>query len=70
MRRSGTIGRAARLDSEIGKALTVPEVRDTFAKQGVNIAHMNPNQLGTFLQADAARFRSLLRNSRVSRAMP
>ena len=70
MRRAGTIGRAARLDSEIGKALAVPEVRDTFAKQGVNIAHMNPNQLGTFLQADAARFRSLLRNSRVSRAMP
>jgi len=60
----------ARLDSEIGKALAVPEVRDTFAKQGVDIAHMNPNQLGVFLQAEAARFRSLLKNSRVSRAMP
>ena len=60
----------ARLDSEIGKALAVPEVRDTFAKQGVDIAHMNPNQLGAFLQAEAARFRNLLKNSRVSRAMP
>jgi tripartite-type tricarboxylate transporter receptor subunit TctC len=60
----------ARLDEEIAKALAVPEVRDTFAKQGVDIAHMNPNQLGVFLQAEAARFRSLLNNSRVSRAMP
>ena len=58
----------ARLDAEIGRALAVPEVRDTFAKQGVDIAHMNPNQLGAFLQAEAARFNSLLKNSRVSRA--
>jgi tripartite-type tricarboxylate transporter receptor subunit TctC len=60
----------ARLDSEIGKALAAPEVRDPFAKQGIDIAHMNPNQLGAFLQVEAARFRSLLNNSRVSRAMP
>jgi tripartite-type tricarboxylate transporter receptor subunit TctC len=60
----------ARLDGEIAKALAVPEVRDTFAKQGVDIAPMNPNQLGAFLQAEAARFRSLLKNSRVSRALP
>jgi tripartite-type tricarboxylate transporter receptor subunit TctC len=60
----------ARLDSEIGKALAVPEVRDSFAKQGVDIAPMDPNQLGAFLQAEAARFRSLLKNSRVSRATP
>ena len=57
----------ARLDAEIAKALAVPEVRDAFAKQGVEIAHMNPNQLGAFLQAEAARFSSLLKNSRVSR---
>jgi hypothetical protein len=31
---------------------------------------MNPNQLGAFLQAEAARFHSLLKNSRVSRATP
>jgi tripartite-type tricarboxylate transporter receptor subunit TctC len=60
----------ARLDGEIVKALAAPEVSDTFAKQGVEIAHMNPNQFGAFLQAEAARFSSLLKNSRVSRAMP
>jgi tripartite-type tricarboxylate transporter receptor subunit TctC len=60
----------ARLDGEIAKALAVPEVRDAFAKQGVDIAHMEPNQLGEFLRAEAARFNGLLKNSRVSRAMP
>jgi tripartite-type tricarboxylate transporter receptor subunit TctC len=59
-----------RLDGEIAKALAGPEVRDTFAKQGVDIAHMNPNQLSAFLQAEAARFDKLLKNSRVSRASP
>jgi tripartite-type tricarboxylate transporter receptor subunit TctC len=60
----------ARLDGEIVKALAAPEIRDTFAKQGVEIAHMNPNQFGALLQAEAARFRALLKNSRVSRAAP
>jgi tripartite-type tricarboxylate transporter receptor subunit TctC len=50
--------------------LAGPEVRDSFAKQGVEIAHLNPNQLGAFLQAEAARFNKLLKNSRVSRASP
>jgi tripartite-type tricarboxylate transporter receptor subunit TctC len=60
----------ARLDEEIAKALAVPEVRDTFAKQGVEIAHMNPNQLGEFLHVEAARFNGLLKNSQVSHASP
>jgi tripartite-type tricarboxylate transporter receptor subunit TctC len=55
----------ARLDGEIAKALALPEVRDAFAKQGVEIFHMGPNELGKFLQSEAARFASLLRNSRV-----
>jgi len=31
---------------------------------------MNPNQLGAFLQAEAARFNKLLNSSRVSHASP
>ena len=60
----------ARLDGEIAKVLALPEVRDTFAKQGVETVHLNPNQLDEFLRAEAARFSSLLKNSRVSRASP
>jgi tripartite-type tricarboxylate transporter receptor subunit TctC len=60
----------ARLDQEIAKVLALPEVRDTFAKQGVETFHMNPNQLDKFLHAEAARFGDLLKHSRVRRASP
>ena len=55
----------ARLDEEIAKALALPQVRDAFANQGVEIFHMGPQQLGKFLQSEAARFASLLKRSRV-----
>jgi tripartite-type tricarboxylate transporter receptor subunit TctC len=55
----------ARLDDTIAKVLTLPEVREAFAKQGVEIFHLNPQQLGEFLHAEAARFSSLLKHSRV-----
>jgi tripartite-type tricarboxylate transporter receptor subunit TctC len=55
----------ARLDDEVAKALAVPAVRDAFAKQGVEIFHMGPQQLGKFLQSEAARYSSLLKHSRV-----
>ncbi len=55
----------ARLDAEIAKALAVPAVHDAFAKQGVESFHMGPQDLGTFLHAEAARYSSLLKHSRV-----
>lgn len=58
----------ARLDEEIAKALALPEVRDAFGKQGIEIFHLNPQQLGKFLQSEAARFSSLLAHSRVKGA--
>jgi len=60
----------ARLDQEIAKALTLPEVRDAFAKQGVEIFHLNPQQLGAFLQSEAVRFSGLLAHARVKRTLP
>lgn len=55
----------ARLDQEIGKALALPAVRDDFAKQGVEIFHLGPQQLGQFIHAEAARYAGLLKHSRV-----
>jgi tripartite-type tricarboxylate transporter receptor subunit TctC len=55
----------ARLDEEIAKALARPEVGDAFAKQGVEIFHMGPQQLGEFMHAEATRYSALLRHSRV-----
>lgn len=55
----------ARLDAAIAKVLTLPEVREAFAKRGVEIFYMNAHQLGPFMHAEAARFESLLKHSRV-----
>lgn len=55
----------ARLDQEIAKALAQPQVRDAFAKQGVEDFHMGPRQLGQYLHSEATRFSGLLKHSRV-----
>jgi tripartite-type tricarboxylate transporter receptor subunit TctC len=54
-----------RLDEEIAKVLALPEVRDAFGKQGIEIFHLNPNELGQFLRSEAVRFSSLLKHSQV-----
>lgn len=55
----------ARLDEEIAKALALPEVRTAFAKQSVEIFHLDPQQLEQFIHAEAARYSGLLTHSRV-----
>jgi tripartite-type tricarboxylate transporter receptor subunit TctC len=55
----------ARLDAAITDALAAPELRDGFAKQGVEILRMDSQQLGKFLQSEASRFNGLLEHSRV-----
>jgi tripartite-type tricarboxylate transporter receptor subunit TctC len=60
----------ARLDQEIAMALALPEVRDAFAKQSVDIFHLNPQQLGEFLESEARRYSRLLEHSRVKGARP
>jgi tripartite-type tricarboxylate transporter receptor subunit TctC len=55
----------ARLDAEVAKALALPEVREAFTKQGIEIFHLNAQQLGDFLHAEAARLGNLLKHSRV-----
>jgi tripartite-type tricarboxylate transporter receptor subunit TctC len=57
----------ARLDSEFAKVITVPQVRGTFAKQGIELDYMNSEALEKFLHAEAARFASLLAHSKVVR---
>jgi tripartite-type tricarboxylate transporter receptor subunit TctC len=56
----------ARLDQQIAKALALPEVRQAFAKQGVEVLYMNPDQLGKFLKSEAERFAGLLEHSHVT----
>ena len=58
----------ARLDEEIAKALQLPEIRDSVAKQGAEVFHLGPAQLGKFLKSESARFARLLEHSRLWRA--
>jgi tripartite-type tricarboxylate transporter receptor subunit TctC len=58
----------ARSDDAIASVLTLPEVREAFAKQGIGTLYMNAQQLGIFLHAEAARFSGLLKHSRVVKA--
>jgi tripartite-type tricarboxylate transporter receptor subunit TctC len=55
----------ARLDSEFAKALSMPEVRDAFAKRGIEIFYMNSEELGKFMRSETARYSNLLKHSRV-----
>ena len=55
----------ARIDAEVAKALALPEVREVFAKQGIEIFHLNPSELGNFLRSEATRLGNLLKHSRV-----
>ena len=54
----------ARLDEEMRKALALPEVREAFAKQGVEVMHMGPQELGKFLKSEAIRYGHVLKHSR------
>jgi len=58
----------ARLDGEIAKALQLPEIRDSVAKQGAEVFHLGPAALGEFLKSESARFAKLLEHSRLRRA--
>ena len=55
----------ARIDKEFAKALDLPEVKDAFAKQGVELFYMNSATLGKFLVSEADRFGGLLKLSHV-----
>ncbi len=59
----------ANLDAEIAKLLLQPEVRDAFGRWGIEIFHLDPQQLGVFLDSEAARFGSLLKHSRVAKPL-
>jgi tripartite-type tricarboxylate transporter receptor subunit TctC len=55
----------ARLDGAFAKAFSLPEVRDAFAKLGIEIFYMNSEELGKFIRSQTARYSDLLKHSRV-----
>lgn len=57
----------ARLSAEIAKIMTLPEVKVTFAKQGVETWTMAPEELGAFLKSEAKKYADILKNAKARR---
>lgn len=53
----------ARLNAEIVKVLNSPEVKDRFAKQGVEVRTSTPEQFGEFLRAEVARWARVIKEA-------
>jgi len=53
----------AKLNSEINKALKSPNVRATFAAQGVEPLIMTPNELGAFVKTEIAKWTKSVKDS-------
>ena len=52
-----------RLNAEIVKILTSPEVRERFGKSGIDVVAGTPEQFGTFLNAEVARWAKVIREA-------
>jgi tripartite-type tricarboxylate transporter receptor subunit TctC len=52
-----------RLNTEIVKLLNFPEVKDRFARQGVEVRTSTPEQFGDFLRAEVARWAKVIQDA-------
>ena len=53
-----------KLNSEIGTALATPDIQKRFTDMGLVPKHSTPEEFGSFLQAEIARWRVLLAKNR------
>ena len=53
----------ARLNAEIVKILNSAEVRERFAKQGVEVQTSTPEQFGDFVKAEVARWAKVIKDA-------
>jgi tripartite-type tricarboxylate transporter receptor subunit TctC len=51
----------ARLDAELAKAVTAPELRERFATLGVEPASKNPEQMAAYLKAEVDKYAKIVR---------
>ncbi len=55
----------ARLNTEIVKVLNAPEVKDRFAKQGVEVRTSTPEQFGEFLRSEVGRWAKVVQDANI-----
>ena len=57
----------ARLNAEVRKAMALPEVRDSFAKQGLEASTMSPAELGAYIKSESVKWADVLNNAKVKK---
>ena len=57
----------ARLNAEVRKMMVLPEVRDSFAKQGLEASTMSPEELGAYIKTESTKWANVLRNAKVKK---
>ena len=55
----------AKLHQDVGAVLALPEVREQLVAQGMNLQPGTPEQLGTLLRSDLARWRKVINDARI-----
>ncbi len=55
----------ARLNAEVRKMMELPEVRDSFAKQGLEASTMSPAELGAYIKTESQKWANVLKNAKV-----
>ena len=57
----------ARLNAEVRNMMALPEVKESFAKQGLEASTMSPAQLGAYIKAELEKWANVLKNARVKK---
>jgi tripartite-type tricarboxylate transporter receptor subunit TctC len=55
----------ARLNAEVRAMMALPEVRESFAKQGLEASTMSPQELGDYIKAESVKWAGVLKNAKV-----
>jgi len=57
----------ARLNAEVRAMMALPEVRDSFAKQGLEASTMSPEELGDYIKSESVKWANVLKNAKVKK---
>jgi tripartite-type tricarboxylate transporter receptor subunit TctC len=57
----------ARLNAEVRKMIALPEVRDSFAKQGLEASTMSPEELGAYIKVESEKWSNVLKHAKVKK---
>jgi tripartite-type tricarboxylate transporter receptor subunit TctC len=57
----------ARLNAEVRNMMALPEVRENFAKQGLEVSTMSPAELGAYIKTESQKWANVLKNAKVKK---